>query len=137
MSRLAPPPGFQEQADALQIRFDPGDVERLGDYLGLLLETNRQFNLTAVTEPAEAWSRHVLDSLTLMPILASIDAAAVIDVGSGAGLPGVPLAIVMPSTRFTLLEATGKKARFIGETAAALGLDNVTVARPGRTPPRR
>jgi 16S rRNA (guanine527-N7)-methyltransferase len=124
---LRPPASFLAAAEALGIAFEPGDVERLGRFLGLLLEANTRFNLTAVTDPREAWMRHVLDSLTLVPYLASLEAATALDVGSGGGLPGIPLAIVMPEIRFTLLEATGKKARFLDETARALALTNVTV----------
>lgn len=109
------------------IEFDPGDVERLGQYLALLLETNKTHNLTAVRDPDEAWTRHVLDSLSLLPLIASAAARTVIDVGSGGGLPGLPLAIVMPDVHFTLLEATGKKARFLAQTADRLHVANVAV----------
>ncbi|MCP3904617.1 MAG: 16S rRNA (guanine(527)-N(7))-methyltransferase RsmG [Planctomycetes bacterium] len=122
-----PPPAFLAQVEALEIAFDSGDVERLARYLALLLDAARSFNLTAITDPDEAWVRHIADSLTLLPILASLEAKRVIDVGAGGGLPGVPLAIAMPDVSFTLLEATGKKARFLEETAAALDLANVTV----------
>jgi 16S rRNA (guanine527-N7)-methyltransferase len=109
------------------IELEPGDADRLRGYLQALVDANERFNLTAVTEPAQAWVRHVQDSLTLVPFIASAEARTVIDVGSGGGLPGMPLAIVMPDVRFTLLEATGKKAAFLRETAAALGLANVAV----------
>jgi 16S rRNA (guanine527-N7)-methyltransferase len=125
--RAAPPEAFREQARALGLAFDDGDLERIGRYLELLLAANARFNLTRIDDPEEAWTKHVLDSLTLLPYLVEAGAARVIDVGSGGGLPGVPLAVTLPSTRFTLLEATGKKARFLEETAAALGLENVTV----------
>jgi 16S rRNA (guanine527-N7)-methyltransferase len=92
-----------------------------------LFEANEKFNLTAVKGRDEAWTRHILDSLTLLPLLTSLEAATVADVGSGAGLPGIPLAISLPGVKFTLIEATGKKARFIEETASALGLTNVVV----------
>jgi 16S rRNA (guanine527-N7)-methyltransferase len=122
-----PPAEFHAQVEGLEIAFDEGDVDRFARYLGLLLDASRQFNLTAVTDPDEAWVRHIADSLTLLPLLASLGASSVIDVGAGGGLPGIPLAIAMPDVRFTLLEATGKKARFLEETAAALGLANVAV----------
>lgn len=117
-----------ESALAAQgIVLDPGDGERLRRYLELLLEANERFNLTAVRDPTEAWTRHVQDSLSLVPFLASSEARTVMDVGSGGGLPGVPLAIVLPGVAFTLLETTGKKAAFLREAATALGLANVTV----------
>ncbi len=125
---LPPPPEFAPAAGALGIEFEPGDVESLGKFLAMLLEANRSFNLTAVTDPALAWSRHILDSLTLLSLLAELpEGSTVLDVGSGGGLPGVPLAIVLPRLRFTLLEATGKKAEFLRSAVAALRLDNAAV----------
>jgi 16S rRNA (guanine527-N7)-methyltransferase len=104
-------------------------VAQLGAYLEALLETNRSFNLTAVTSPDEAWSRHIADSLSLVPDLRELPAGAeVVDVGSGGGLPGLPLAIALPQLRFTLVEATGKKARFLEQVARDLQLKNVRVA---------
>ena len=124
---LRPPEMFFEQIRALDITFDEGDVQRLGRYLALLLEANRHFNLTAVKDPGEAWMKHICDSLTLVPFIVSAGAHTVIDIGSGGGLPGAPLAIALPQMQFTLLEATGKKARFLQQTAAALDLSNVSV----------
>jgi 16S rRNA (guanine527-N7)-methyltransferase len=125
---LEPTKEFVDAAAALGLEFEPGDIERLGAYLALLLEANQSFNLTAVTDPQQVWMRHILDSLTLLPLLADVeDGAAVIDVGSGGGLPGIPLAITLPALKFTLLEATGKKAEFLRRVAAELGLANITV----------
>jgi 16S rRNA (guanine527-N7)-methyltransferase len=118
---------FFDGAASLNIAFDPGDVARLGRYIALLLDANTRFNLTAITNVEEVWTRHVLDSLTLVPMIVSLDALNVIDIGSGGGLPGIPLAIVLPEVQFTLLEATGKKARFLQDTARQLQLSNVTV----------
>ena len=124
---LPPPASFGPQVEGLGIAFDPGDVQRLGRYLALLLDANRSFNLTTVTDPDEAWTRHIFDSLTLLPFIAAAGARAVIDIGSGGGLPGVPLALVTPDVRLTLLEATGKKARFLETVADELGMPNVSV----------
>jgi 16S rRNA (guanine527-N7)-methyltransferase len=124
---MKPPPGFTSGVESLGIALDAGDLERLARYLELLLEANQRFNLTAIADPTQAWTRHILDSLTLVPLIASAGAKTVIDIGSGGGLPGIPLAIVMPDVRFTLLEATGKKARFLAETIAALRLTNAVV----------
>lgn len=100
----------------------------LAAYLTRLLETNRAFNLTTVTDPEEAWTRHLLDSLSLLPALAALPAGAkLVDVGSGGGLPGLPIAIARPDLSITMVEATGKKARFLEETARALGLTHVSV----------
>ncbi len=124
---LRPPDSFRSEADAFGLAFDGGDFEQLGSYLAMLLEANTRFNLTAITDPDGAWIKHIFDSLTLLGYIASAEATRVIDVGSGGGLPGVPLAIAMPAVQFTLLEATGKKADFLGDVAGTLGLSNVEV----------
>jgi 16S rRNA (guanine527-N7)-methyltransferase len=85
---------------------------------------NAQFNLTAIRDRSGMLRKHVLDSLTLQPYLRG---SRVADIGTGAGFPGLPLAIVNPARRFTLVEATGKKARFVERTALRLGCDNVQV----------
>ncbi len=104
---LTPSADFQERVETLGVAFDEGDLERLGRYLALLLDANTRFNLTSVTDPDEAWERHIFDSLTLLPFIASVGALTIADVGSGGGPPGLPLAIVNPSMRFTLIESTG------------------------------
>ena len=126
-SPLIPPPEFLDHLRSIRIDLDSGDIERFGEFLSLLFETNRQFNLTAIVSPEEAWIRHIADSLTLIPFLDSSDAQAVIDVGSGGGLPGLPLAIAMPQVAFTLLEATGKKAALLEAATKRLSLENVRV----------
>jgi 16S rRNA (guanine527-N7)-methyltransferase len=128
---LQPPPEFLAAAAALGIEFDDADLPQLARFLDLLLETNKSFNLTAITDPVEAWTRHILDALTLVALLADLPTGGehprVIDIGSGGGVPGIPLAIVMPSLHITLLEPTGKKAAFLRSAAETLGLTNVTV----------
>lgn len=122
------PAGFVEAARELGVEFEASDLERLGRYLAMLLAANEVVNLTAISDAEQAWTRHVLDSLTLMAPLSELEEGArVIDVGSGGGLPGIPLAICMGHLRFTLLEATGKKAQFLRAASAALGLTNVEV----------
>lgn len=128
VAALPAPPEFVDAAAQAGIEFEPGDVERLGRFLALVLAANAALNLTAIEDPAEAWRKHILDSLTLLGPLSELPAGArVIDVGTGAGFPGVPLAIVMPALRFTLLEATGKKCEFLRHAAKELGLTNVEV----------
>jgi 16S rRNA (guanine527-N7)-methyltransferase len=81
-----------------------------------------------VTSLEEAWTKHAADSLSLVPELRALPAGAkVADVGSGGGLPAIPLALALPELQFTLVESTGKKARFLEEAASALGLSNVKV----------
>lgn len=124
---MTAPAWFIEATAAEGIVFDDGDVERLGRYLDLLDEANTRFNLTAIRDREEAWRRHIHDSLSLLGILASVEPARIADVGSGGGLPGLPLAIVMPDVQFTLIEATGKKAAFLQSCVDTLELANVTV----------
>ncbi len=96
-------------------------------YLGQLLEANQRVNLTAIKDPDTAWRRLILDSLTLLGGLETLEAgASVIDVGTGGGLPGMPLAIARPDLSFTLLDATGKKVAFLNSCVQELGLTNVT-----------
>lgn len=125
---LKPTEEFQNALRELGVELEPGEDRQLGLYLALLLEANERVNLTAITDPAQAWMRHILDALTLVPFLGELpEGERVIDVGSGGGVPGLPLAIVLPSLGFTLLEPTGKKAAFLREAAGTLGLKNVTV----------
>lgn len=121
------PKTFFEDIALLGIEFDDGDVEQLASYLHLLYEKNRVMNLTAVKSIHDAWERHIYDSLTLLPILSELDCEHVIDVGSGGGLPGIPLAITLPEMTFVLVETTQKKALFLSEVVEALSLENVTV----------
>lgn len=104
-----------------------GDAERIGRwlrYLELLARWNQTYNLTAIRDPAEMLTRHLLDSLSLAPFWSEAEIA---DMGSGAGLPGVPLAILHPERRAVLIESNGKKARFLREVKRQLGLDQVEV----------
>lgn len=97
----------------------------LHDYRDLLLAGNRRFNLTAITDPDEVDERLIGESLLLLPRIPS-DTRILLDVGSGGGIPGIPLAIARPDIDVSLLDATAKKVRFLDETAASLGLSNVT-----------
>lgn len=120
-----PPPTFLAACDTLNLSGIQPVVPRLTRFVELLLETNQQFNLTAIREPGQAWLRHILDSLSLRPYLGP--AVAVIDVGTGGGLPGIPLAILEPDRSFTLMDATRKKVTFLRHVAEDMGLANVTV----------
>ena len=128
MQALVPPDGWVERVGALGVSFAPGEVERLGRYLALLLEANTRMNLTAIRDAAEAWEKHIFDALTIVPVLADLpDGTEVVDIGTGGGIPGLVLACVMPRAAFTLVDATGKKCDFVRDTAGSLGLSNVTV----------
>lgn len=125
---IEPTQQFLDAAESLGFELTPRQLQQFGRYLHLLLETNKQFNLTGIKEPDEAWMRHVLDSLSVLPFIGEPgEASSIIDVGSGGGLPGIVLAIMRPDLQVTLLEATGKKARFLGTVAADQGMTNVKV----------
>lgn len=125
---LTPPEGFAARLQAIGVSLDEKVIAAIGDYLARLLAMNEHMNLTAIKDPVEVWERHALDALTLLPLLAELGAGArLVDVGSGGGLPGIPLAIARPDLKVTLVEATQKKAAFLAGVAAALGLGNVTV----------
>jgi 16S rRNA (guanine527-N7)-methyltransferase len=100
--------------------------DQLNRYLDLLSEANQRMNLTRITDRTAAEVQHIGDALTVLPLLpkGSINLA---DIGSGGGVPGLPLAIARPDARVTLIESTKKKAVFLKQTAASLGLTNVTV----------
>ena len=122
------PPWFAEGLAEIGVSIDDATRERLGAYLARLFATNEVMNLTSITDLDEAWRKHVLDALTIVPLLAKLPAAAqVADVGSGGGVPGIPLALARPDLRFVLVEATRKKAAFLEAVAAELKLSNVRV----------
>ncbi|MDH5389262.1 MAG: 16S rRNA (guanine(527)-N(7))-methyltransferase RsmG [Gammaproteobacteria bacterium] len=97
---------------------------QLIEYLELLVKWNKAFNLTAVRDPSEMVSKHLLDSLVVLPYIGN---GLIADVGSGAGLPGIPLALARPETRFVLLDSNGKKTSFLIQAKRLLKLDNVEV----------
>lgn len=110
--------------DALGVAASPEAQAALIAYLRLLAHWNRRFNLTAVRDVEQMLPRHLLDSLSAAPYLRG---TRVLDVGTGAGLPGIPLAIVCPQQQFDLLDSNGKKVRFVRQVVHDLGLENVVV----------
>ncbi|MGB0711919.1 MAG: 16S rRNA (guanine(527)-N(7))-methyltransferase RsmG [Gammaproteobacteria bacterium] len=108
----------------LDLSLSPDVVDRLLAYRDLLAKWNRAYNLTAVRDPREMIHRHLVDSLIALP---HVQGRRILDMGTGAGLPGIPFAIVAPERQFTLLDANGKKTRFCTQAVHELGLDNVEV----------
>jgi 16S rRNA (guanine527-N7)-methyltransferase len=111
-------------AAGLGISLADGRREALLRLLDELAEWNARFNLTAIRDPREMVPKHVLDSLSIQPWLAG---QRIVDVGTGAGFPGLPLAVINPARNFALIESTGKKARFVAHAAGQLDLGNVEV----------
>ncbi|MEP6717222.1 MAG: 16S rRNA (guanine(527)-N(7))-methyltransferase RsmG [Terriglobia bacterium] len=101
-------------------------VMKCAAHLRMIVEVNASMNLTRITTPREAAIKHVADSLVPWRLFA--DAKQVLDAGTGAGFPGIPLAIALPEIRFTLTDSTGKKARFVESVAGELRLGNVAVS---------
>ncbi|MBD1585839.1 16S rRNA (guanine(527)-N(7))-methyltransferase RsmG [Pseudomonas typographi] len=112
-------------AHALGIDLQGKQIEQLLGYLGLLIKWNKAYNLTAVRDPDEMVSRHLLDSLSVLPWLG--DAEHWLDVGSGGGMPGIPMAIMFPHRAITTLDSNGKKTRFQTQVKLELGLANLHV----------
>jgi len=115
---------------ALGLALPEGAEQRLLAFLDLLVKWNRTYNLTAVRNPADMVTHHLLDSLTLLPLLAQKSALAgrrLADVGSGAGLPGLVLAIARPELQIASIEASQKKTSFQQQAKIELGLDNVSI----------
>jgi 16S rRNA (guanine527-N7)-methyltransferase len=112
--------GLQE----LGIALDEKARQKLLDYLALLEKWNKVHNLTAVRDPAEMVTLHLLDSLSVLPYIKN---GRLLDVGSGAGLPGIPLAIVRPDLQVTVMDSNHKKASFMRQAKAVLGISNLEV----------
>jgi 16S rRNA (guanine527-N7)-methyltransferase len=109
---------------SLQLAVSTAALAQLADYVGLLAKWSKVYNLTAVRQPQQMVTRHLLDSLAVVPFLIE---GSLLDVGTGAGLPGVPIAIARPDLAVTLLDANAKKLRFVRQAVAELRLGNVEV----------
>ncbi len=116
--------GLVEGLERLDLALDKTKQAQLLAYLDLLAKWNRSYNLTSVRKPEQMLVRHLFDSLVIHSFLRG---PRVLDVGTGAGLPGIPLALACPEYGFTLLDSNSKKTRFVTQAVAELGLDNVTV----------
>ncbi|MDO7901044.1 16S rRNA (guanine(527)-N(7))-methyltransferase RsmG [Pseudomonas sp. K1(2024)] len=129
MSVLVTPQHAEELstgARQLGVELNQQQHAQLLAYLALLIKWNKAYNLTAVRDPDEMVSRHVLDSLSVMPFIHS-DTQRWLDVGSGGGMPGIPLAILHPQKHITVLDSNGKKTRFLTQVKMELKLDNLNV----------
>jgi len=111
--------GLQQMNISLAVE----SVDKLIAFLHMLVKWNRVYNLSAIKAPADMVNLHLLDSLSVLPFL---NGNSCIDVGTGAGLPGIPLAIARPDMRFALLDSNSKKTRFVQQACIELGLKNVT-----------
>lgn len=113
--------------EAMGLSISPGERQLLFSHYQLLIEANRQFNLTRITSPADAAVKHYADSLSLLstPWCRAGDRLRILDVGTGAGFPAVPLAIMCHTWSVMAIDGTGKKVRFVEKSAEALGLANL------------
>ena len=113
---------LRDGLERLQLPLDESSIGHLSAYVDLLERWNRSYNLTAVRDPLEMVPKHILDSLAILPW---VDEGRLLDVGAGAGLPGIPLAIARPTLDVTLVDSAGKKVRFMNHVKRELALDNV------------
>ena len=115
---------LRDAASEIGLRLSDQQLSQLLSYADLLEKWNGAFNLTAVRHRAELLSRHIVESLSIVPFLLGTYRA---DIGTGAGLPGIPLAITEPDVDYVLVDSNGKKTRFLLEVKRALGLSNIEV----------
>jgi len=123
---MTPRAALERGIDELALALPAGAIERLLAYAELLTKWNRTYNLTAIRDPLDMVSHHLLDSLAVLPHLPMSEGAALADVGSGAGLPGIPLALARTEWRVTLNDSNQKKVAFMRQAAIELGLRNVS-----------
>ena len=115
---------LQRIAARLDLALSPEQCEQIQQFLTCLSKWNKAYNLTAIKDPEKMITHHIADSLSIAKY---VTASRVLDMGTGAGLPGIPLAILFPEKQFTLLDSVGKKVRFLHEVVRCLGLKNVTL----------
>ena len=115
------------KAKEIGVKVSPAQAEQFQIYLDLLLERNTMMNLTAITDPEEAVIKHFVDSLTLLKALEIKKNAKVIDVGTGAGFPGIPLKIMRPDIELTLLDSLNKRLVFLREVCDAIDIEAETI----------
>ena len=116
---------MQEKSRVLGVRFLVEQAEQFFDYMNLLIEWNEKMNLTAITDPDEIILKHFIDSITILNEIE--DNSKIVDVGTGAGFPGIPLSIMNPTLRVTLVDSLNKRLIFLQEVVNKLGLKNVEI----------
>jgi 16S rRNA (guanine527-N7)-methyltransferase len=114
---------LKDEATTIGVTLDSVALERFDKYAEMLVETNKVLNLTAITEPDEILYKHFIDSLSLLSAIKLKDSAKIIDVGTGAGFPGVALLIARPDIKITLLDGTNKRLNFISDVLNELALN--------------
>lgn len=114
---------LMEKAKAINIEMNNEQAEKFYKYMKLLIEWNEKINLTAITEENEIILKHFIDSLTVLKYINQTD--RIIDVGTGAGFPGIPIAIMMPNTKITLLDSLNKRINFLNDVIKELDLKNI------------
>jgi 16S rRNA (guanine527-N7)-methyltransferase len=124
---MTPQAALDRGLGELALAMPAGAPARLLAYLELLAKWNRTYNLTAIRDPLRMVTHHLLDSLAVVPHLRLGEGAALADAGSGAGLPGIPIALARPDWRVTLNDASAKKAAFLRQAAIELALSNVQI----------
>jgi 16S rRNA (guanine527-N7)-methyltransferase len=115
---------LRDGLNALNLTLESSAIQSLLDFIALIEKWNKAYNLTAIRKKEEMIGLHLLDSLAILPHL---HGSRIIDIGTGAGLPGIPLAICCPERKFTLLDCNAKKTRFVQQAVLELKLKNVTV----------
>ena len=116
---------MQEKSKDLGVRFSVKQTEQFFEYMNLLIEWNEKMNLTAITEPDEIILKHFIDSITILKELE--DGSKLVDVGTGAGFPGIPLSIMNPTLKITLVDSLNKRLIFLQEVVNKLKLENIEI----------
>lgn len=116
---------MQEKSKDLGVRFSVEQTEQFFEYMNLLIEWNEKMNLTAITEPEDIILKHFIDSITILKEIK--DDVKLVDVGTGAGFPGIPISIMKPSIKVTLVDSLNKRLMFLQEVADKLNLNNINM----------
>lgn len=114
---------LKEKAKLINIEIEDVKIEKFYNYMNLLLEWNEKINLTAITEPNEVILKHFIDSATIIKYIENN--MSIVDVGTGAGFPGIPLNIIKSNAKYTLVDSLNKRINFLNEVIEKLGLQNI------------